>query len=101
MSTAMYAPYKEMVSHKIMSRGSMSVVAKTLVTTKYLKGLVPDTSMASICSVTFMEPNSAPMPDAIFPAQINAVITGTNSLTSETDTTEGIHDSVPNTSSDG
>ena len=45
--------------------GSIVVVAKILVTTKYLKGFVPETSIASICSVTRMEPNSAPIPEPV------------------------------------
>jgi hypothetical protein len=51
------------------------------VTTRYCTGLAPDTSIASICSVTFILPSSAPMLDAILPAQIMAVITGPISLT--------------------
>ena len=61
----------------------MRVVANTLVTTRYLKGLVPETSIASICSVTFIEPNSAPILLPILPANISAVITGPNSLLSD------------------
>jgi len=55
-----------------------------------------ETSMASICSVTFIEPNSAPIPDEIFPAQIRAVITGAISLISESATIPGSQDSAPN-----
>jgi hypothetical protein len=46
------------------------------VTTKYLNGLVPETSIASICSVTRMDPSSAPIPEPMRPAQIKAVIIG-------------------------
>ncbi len=76
--------------------GSIKVVAKIRVTTKYLKGFVPDTSMASICSVTFMEPNSAPIPEPIRPAQIKAVIIGPISLIIEILTIEGIQETAPN-----
>jgi len=69
--------------------GSISVAAHTLVTTKNRIGLMEDTSMASICSVTFIEPNSAPIPEPIFPAQINAVMTGPISLISDTATIPG------------
>ena len=55
-------------------------ILKTRVTTKNLKGFVPETSIASICSVTFMEPNSAPILEPILPAQIKAVIIGPISL---------------------
>jgi hypothetical protein len=48
------------------NRGSINVAAKTLVTTKKRIGFVDETSMASICSVTFIEPNSAPMPEPTF-----------------------------------
>src|SRR5688572_28162963 len=51
--------------------GTISVVAITRVTTKYENGLVPDTSMASICSETCMLPNSAPILEPNFPAQIS------------------------------
>ena len=78
------------------NKGNIKVVATILVTTRYLKGLVPETSMASICSVTRMEPSSAPIPEPIFPAQISAIITGPISLTIEILTMEGIQDSAPN-----
>src|SRR5882724_7694938 len=90
-----------MASAKITSNGTMHVVASTLVTTRYLYGLIADTSIASICSVTFMEPSSAPIREPIFPAHISAVITGPISLTTETDTIPGNNDSAPNVTSDG
>ncbi|MNR14078.1 hypothetical protein D3C85_1305300 [compost metagenome] len=43
-----------------------------------------------------MEPNSAPIPDEILPAQIKAVITGAISLISESATIPGNQDSAPN-----
>jgi hypothetical protein len=52
--------------------------------------------MASICSVTFIEPNSAPIPEAIFPAQIKAVITGAISRIKDKETMLGNQDSAPN-----
>ena len=55
-----------------------------------------ETSIASICSVTFIEPNSAPIPEAIFPAQISAVTTGAISLIKDNETMLGSHDSAPN-----
>lgn len=54
------------------------------------------TSIASICSVTFIDPNSAPIPDDILPAQIRAVITGAISLIKDSETMLGIQDSAPN-----
>ena len=81
--------------------GIIKVVAMTRVTTKYLKGLMEDTSIASICSVTFIEPNSAPMPDAILPAHINAVMTGAISLTNDSATMPGNQLSAPNSAKVG
>ena len=39
-----------------------------------------ETSIASICSVTFIEPNSAPSCEPTLPAQISAVIKGANAF---------------------
>ena len=50
--------------------------AHTRDTTRYLNRLVPNTSIASICSVTFIKPNSAPMLEPFFHAQIRAVNAG-------------------------
>ncbi len=76
--------------------GSINVADRTLVTTRYLKGFVSDTCIASICSVTFIEANSAPIPDPTFPAKISAVITGPISRINETATIAGSNDSDPN-----
>src|SRR6218665_534740 len=88
-------PNNPAVSANNTSSGIMNVAASTRVTTKYFIGLVADTSMASICSVTFMEPSSAPIPEPIFPAQMSAVITGPISRMSDTDTICGSMDSAP------
>ena len=61
-----------------------------------LKGLVPETSIASICSVTRMDPSSAPIPEPMRPAQIKAVIMGPISLIMETLTMAGIQETAPN-----
>ena len=79
----------------------MSVEAMTLVTTKYLKGLIADTSIASICSVTFMEPNSAPILEPTLPAQIKAVTNGPKALTMAIPMREGNHELAPKSSSEG
>src|SRR6185312_2649503 len=71
------------------------------VTTRYRKGLMAETSMASICSVTFMDPSSAPILELIFPAQITAVITGPISLITETLTMPGNRDTAPKLASEG
>ena len=60
--------------------GIIGVAARTLATAKKRTGLTEDTSLASICSDTLMKPSSAPIPEPTFPAQINAVKTGSISL---------------------
>src|SRR6185437_844378 len=90
-----------MASEAMTSTGNINVAAAMRVTTKYLNGFMPDTSIASICSVTFIDANSAPMPEPTLPAKIKAVITGPISLTIETATIAGNHDSAPNSASVG
>src|SRR3546814_10908365 len=46
MFTPRYDPYKEIASEKMTRMGTISVAASTRVTTKYLKGLIPETSIA-------------------------------------------------------
>lgn len=77
------------------------VVANTRVTTKYLKGFIADTSMASICSVTFIEPNSALILEPTFPAQISAVTNGPKALTMAIPIKEGNQETAPKVSKEG
>jgi len=79
----------------------MRVVANMRVTTKNLNGLTADTSIASICSVTFMEPSSAPIPEPTFPAQISAVTNGPIALIRAIPINDGNHEVAPNSSSEG
>src|ERR1700712_3075373 len=81
--------------------GIVKVVAITRVQTKNLNGLVPDTSMASICSVTRMEPSSAPMLEPTFPEAISAVTKGASARIIAIDTSEGSHEVAPNSSKEG
>src|SRR5690606_41619886 len=81
--------------------GIIKVVANTLVTTKYLNGLVADTSMASICSVTFIDPSSAPMLDPTLPAAINAVTKGPMALTIAMAINAGSQEVAPNSAKEG
>src|ERR1700748_2771913 len=81
--------------------GMVMVVASTRVATKNLKGLVPDTSIASICSVTRMEPSSAPILEPTLPDAINAVTKGANALNIAIETNDGSQDVAPNDASDG
>src|ERR1700739_490918 len=93
-----YEPYNATASAKATKTGSIMVVEITRVTTTYLNGLIPDTSMASICSVTLIDASSAPMPEPTFPAKITAVITGPISRMIEMATMDGIHEEAPNCS---
>ena len=77
------------------------MAATTRLTTRNLNGLAPDTSIASICSLTFIEPNSAPMLEPIFPAAINAVINGANARMMAIPISDGSHDVAPNSASEG
>ena len=52
--------------------------------------------MASICSVTFMEPSSLAMPLELRPATIRPVSTGPSSRTMESDTSFPVNESEPN-----
>src|ERR1700730_2492651 len=77
------------------------VVASTRVHTKNLKGLVPDTSMASICSVTRIDPSSAPMLDPTLPDAIRAVTRGAKARIIAIETNEGSHELAPKLASEG
>ena len=81
--------------------GTVMVEASTRVVTRYLNGFIADTSIASICSVTFMEPNSAPMLEPTFPAQINAVTNDPNARTIAMEIKEGNQEVAPNSDKDG
>src|SRR5690606_27645467 len=79
----------------------MIVVAKIRLTIKNLKGLVPDTSIASICSVTFIELSSAPICEPTFPEAISAVTKGANAQTMAIEINAGSHELEPNSSKEG
>ena len=83
------------------NKGTIKLVASMRVTTRYWRGLAPETSIASNCSVTFMLPNSAPMLEAILPAQMIPMITGPISLTKETESVLGSILAAPNATSVG
>ena len=95
------APNKPMSAQYKPKIGTVIVEAKTRVTTKYLNGLIADTSIASICSVTRMEPNSAPMLDPTLPAQINAVTKEARARTMAIEIKEGSQEVAPKVSSEG
>jgi len=65
----------------------MKSVAASFGTTSLWIGLAAIERRASICSVTFMLPSSAVMPEPIRPPTINATSTGESSRTSDFETT--------------
>lgn len=83
------------------SMGIINVMAVTRVTTRYLNGLVADTSMASICSVTFMEPSSAPILEPTFPAAIKAVTKGAKARMMAIEISEGSQELAPKLAREG
>src|SRR4051812_16621216 len=84
-----------------MSMGIMVVVASTRVTTKNLKGFVADTSIASICSVTFIDPSSAPMFEPTLPAAIKAVTSGASARSTAIEISDGSQEVAPNSDREG
>ena len=83
-------PNMPMKSARMVSSGSIKAVATMRGVTSFLIGSVPSARMASICSVTFMEPSSLAMPEELRPAIISAVNTGPSSRTSEIETSEPV-----------
>src|SRR5688572_28440643 len=83
------------------NNGTIHVVANTRVETRNLNGLVADTSMASICSVTFIEPSSAPILEPTLPAVINPVTNGASARTIAIATNAGNQEAAPNSANDG
>ena len=55
-------------------KNNMNTVDTTRGVTNFLDGSVPSARMASICSVTFMEPSSLAIPEALRPATISPVM---------------------------
>lgn len=94
-------PSKATTSENTTNIGNIKVAAVMRLTTKYENGRVPDTSIASICSLTCILPSSAPMLEPNLPAQINPVISGPSDLITACETKEGSHDSAPKDESDG
>ena len=68
----MKPPHIPTKSAMMVSSGSMTQVATRRGVTSFWMGSVPSARMASICSVTFMEPSSLAMPEALRPATISA-----------------------------
>lgn len=77
------------------------VMESTLVETRNLNGLVEETSMASICSETRIEPNSAPILDPTFPAITRAVMSGASARITAIAINDGNQEVAPNSASEG
>src|ERR1700691_966977 len=78
------------------NNGSIKMHANTRVAARYLYGSTAEAVIASICSVTFMDPSSAPIPAPARPLTTNPVITGPLSLTMENTMMAGRNDLAPN-----
>ena len=74
----------------------MKAVAPTRGVTSFLVGSVPRARMASICSVTTIEPSSLAMPEALRPATISPVMSGPSSVTMPSDTSWPMSVTEPN-----
>src|SRR5438477_669013 len=85
----------------MVKRGTIKVVASTRVTTKNLNGFTAETSIASICSVTFIEPSSAPICEPTLPAQINEVIKGASAFTMAMPVNDGNQEVAPKSAKAG
>ena len=83
-------------SEMMLRKNSMTTLAMTRGVTSFLVGSTPMARMASICSVTFMEPSSLAMPLELRPATIRPVSTGPSSRTMESETSLPVSDSEPN-----
>src|SRR5208282_5363204 len=73
-------------SAMMVRKNSMKAVAPTRGVTSFLVGSVPRARMASICSVTIIEPSSLAMPEELRPATISPVMSGPSSVTIPIDT---------------
>ena len=74
----------------------MKAVAPTRGVTSFFVGSVPSARMASICSVTIIEPSSLAMPEALRPATMSPVISGPSSVTMPSETSWPIRVMPPN-----
>jgi|GEM_PF-3672742 len=81
--------------------GIIIVVATMRLTIRNLNGFVPETSIASICSVTFIELSSAPICEPTLPEAMSAVTSGARARTMAMDISAGSQEVAPKSSSDG
>ena len=90
-------PQKSMT---VVSSGIAMMQAMMRVTARNLNASTATASSASICSVTFIAPSSAPMPAPTRPATSSAVVSGPVSRMSAMASPAGIIASAPKRSSD-
>ena len=83
-------------SAAIVSIGSTTIQARMRVAARYLYGFTADASIASICSVTRIEPSSAPKPAPMRPLATSPVMIGPISLMIENTITVGSIAFAPN-----
>ncbi len=81
-------------------KNNMNMVAESRGVTSLRLGSVPSARIASICSVTCMEPSSLAIPLALRPATIRLVSTGPNSRTMDMETSCPVKASAPNRASE-
>src|SRR6266404_3292812 len=84
----MKPPVRPTRSEMMLRKNSITTVATTRGVTSFFNGSTPMARMASICSVTFMEPSSLAMPLELRPATIKPVSTGPSSRTIDTDSNQ-------------
>ena len=97
MKTDTKAPPKVPTASEMMVRKkSVKMVAKRRGVTSFFSGSVPRARMASICSVTIMEPSSLAIPEALRPETMRLVSTGPSSLIIERLTSSPVIAVAPN-----
>ena len=87
-------------SINVVSSGTAMMQARMRVTARYLKELTAVASSASICSVTFIAPSSAPMPAPTRPDSSSPAVSGPVSRIIAIARPAGIIETAPNRSSD-
>src|SRR6266436_5570602 len=88
-------PASPQASEMMVRKKSMNTVDTTRGVTSFFVGSVPRARMASICSVTTIDPSSLAIPEALRPETISPVMTGPSSVTIPTATSCPMSDSDP------
>ena len=89
-------PMVPTVSEMMVRKNSMITVAKSRGVTSFFSGSVPSARMASICSVTIIDPSSLAIPEAFRPETMRLVSTGPSSLIMERLTNSPVIAVAPN-----